>query len=475
MHTGEMTNLEKIAASDRPLVVDLDRTLLVRDVFHSLSVTHFLRMPHKIPQFLIRFLASGKVGAKRYMAENVEFDIEQHPINMPLLEYLKYEKSKGKSIILCSGADQRHVEIVARELSIFDSYFGTSEDTNLVGHSKKKFLIDKFGEGNFDYIGDSKADLEVAKGAGFTAIIQGHSGLAESGDSKSDFIKLLLKQLRVKHWLKNLLIFIPILTAHQEITPEDIARAALFFVAFSALASGTYILNDLHDLGADSIHKDKRNRPLASGKIKIPTALMLAGSLIVFGLGIASSLGDTSTTLIVIYLCLTTVYSAFLKRALILDIVCLSALYTLRILAGTLLMHLEPTFWILAFSLFMFFSLAAVKRYTELVSSKKPKIPGRGYEKSDSDVVGQLGAAAGFSAIIVFALYINSSEILPYYKHPQYLWFGLVILLYWVSYLWLKAKRGEVNSDPIDWAATDIRSAAAFFSLVVVALAATYI
>jgi 4-hydroxybenzoate polyprenyltransferase len=468
------TNLQKIVASDLPIVVDLDRTLAVRDIFHTLAVTHFLRKPLQLPRFIWTFFSSGKVGLKKAVAESVEFDLETHPLNEELIAFLKSEKAKGKKIVLCSGAYQQHVEIVAEHVGVFDSFYGSADSNNLVGRSKADFLVSLFGKGNFDYIGDSKADLIVGEVASNTAIIKSYKGLSEARSSRLESAKLILKQLRVKHWLKNLLIFVPILTAHQELKFEDVARALIFFLAFSILASGTYILNDLHDLRADSLHAEKRNRPIVAGRLKITTSLVLAFLLLTLGLGLAASQGSISIALMLAYLVLTTLYSAILKRVLILDIVCLSALYTLRILAGTFLLQLQPTFWLLAFSLFIFFSLAAVKRFTELVSSEKEKIPGRGYLNSDAEIVGQLGSMAGFSAIIVFALYINSAEVMPFYRHPQFLWFGLVILLYWVSYLWVKTRRRDIHSDPIDWAVTDVRSAAAFCSLVLVALLATY-
>lgn len=280
-----------------------------------------------------------------------------------------------------------------------------------------------------------------------------------------DFVKLL----RVHQWVKNLLLFIPALTAHRLTEPWVLKQTFLAFVSYSLVASSIYILNDWWDLAHDKLHPRKKNRPLASGRISIRQALFLFPFILCLGVGLGLSVGIPFLKVLLVYLGLTSAYSFLLKRVLLWDVLSLAGLYTVRIFAGSVATDIVVSKWLLAFSLFVFMSLALVKRFAEL-KAHPPKegsvLPGRGYQSIDLEVLSNLGASSGYLAVLVFALYINSQEVVQFYKSPQLLWFTCPLILYWISRVWVIAGRGKIHDDPVVFALTD---RASYFVLVLTA------
>jgi 4-hydroxybenzoate polyprenyltransferase len=268
-----------------------------------------------------------------------------------------------------------------------------------------------------------------------------------------------LRALRVHQWLKNVLVFLPLLLAHRIGDMALLARVGIAFVAFCACASATYVLNDLLDVRADRAHVRKRLRPFASGALQPRDGWLAASGLLLVGAALAFALRTTPRFALVLGLyCLFTVaYSIYLKRIAILDVMCLAGLYTLRIFAGGAAADIAPSFWLLAFSMFIFLSLAIVKRYTELETAAQADgtLSGRAYGRDDAALLLGLGPAAGFVAVLVIALYINSPESLALYGHPKFLWLLCPLILYWVTRVWFLTKRGHMHDDPVVFAATD--------------------
>jgi 4-hydroxybenzoate polyprenyltransferase len=271
----------------------------------------------------------------------------------------------------------------------------------------------------------------------------------------------LLKLLRVHQWLKNLLIFLPMLASHRLNSPGAIGLAVLAFIAFSLCASGVYVLNDVIDLEADRQHARKRYRPIAAGTVTVQRALVIAALLLIAAAGLALRVSALFAVTVAVYFIMTSAYSLRLKRQIIVDVMLLAALYTIRVLAGAVATLVVPSFWLLAFSMFMFLSLAVVKRYSEMLvtlSEDKQYAAGRGYRVEDMPVLLSLGLSTGIAAIVVLALYINDPATGRLYPATLWLWLVPPLMLYWISRVWMKAHRGELHDDPVIFAARDWQS-----------------
>jgi 4-hydroxybenzoate polyprenyltransferase len=267
-----------------------------------------------------------------------------------------------------------------------------------------------------------------------------------------------LRALRPHQWVKNLILFVPLVTAHKITQPALVLEAMWAFVAFSLCASGVYVLNDLLDLDADRQHGAKRSRPFAAGALPLPAGLVAFPVLMAAGLALGWSLSRGFVATLGVYLVLATSYSWRLKQLPLLDVFCLAALYTIRLIAGHESTGVAYSFWLLVFSMFIFLSLALVKRYVELGAARqenKSALEGRGYGAGDAELVAYLGTASGYLAVLVLALYVNSSEVVVLYQHPMRLLLICPLLLYWMSRVWLLAHRGQVHDDPIVFALKD--------------------
>jgi 4-hydroxybenzoate polyprenyltransferase len=270
-----------------------------------------------------------------------------------------------------------------------------------------------------------------------------------------------LKMIRVHQWLKNFLIFVPLLAAHRLTSIPNIRIAAVAFIAFSFCASSVYVLNDLLDLKSDRQHFRKRNRPIAAGKVTVKRALIVGFLLLVTAAWLAFRVSVLFALTLGIYFVTTLAYSLRLKRQVIVDVMLLAALYTLRLLAGAVATTVAPSFWLLAFSMFLFLSLATVKRYSEMLttlSEDKQHAAGRGYSVEDMPVLLSLGVSAGMAAIVVLALYINDPSTNRLYPSTVWLWPIPPLMLYWVSRVWMKTHRGEMHDDPVIFAMRDWQS-----------------
>jgi 4-hydroxybenzoate polyprenyltransferase len=269
----------------------------------------------------------------------------------------------------------------------------------------------------------------------------------------------LVRAMRPHQWVKNLLVFVPILLDHRLTQPEVVARGAVAFAAFSLAASGAYVLNDVLDLEADRSHPTKRHRPFASGALSSRAGYMLAPALIVTSLVVGAALvAPGFLALLLLYIGLTTAYSAYLKRVVVLDVLLLAGLYTLRVLAGITASGVRFSTWLLAFSTFLFLSLAFLKRHGELstlAAHPAPVLRRRGYLPQDMEWLRTMGAASAYLAVLVLALYLNSDEVVKLYTKPAVLFLVCPLLLFWTSRMWLLAHRGQINEDPIVAAARD--------------------
>lgn len=451
-------------ASGHALCVDLDGTLLNSDLLYESLLALLARQPLYL--FLLPFwLLQGKAALKRQIASRVTIAPEHLPYNPQVLALLRTTTQRPR--VLCTASDQLLVAPIAAHLGLFEQIIASDGERNLSGPHKARALVEAFGERRFDYAGNGTVDLSVWERAAGGWVVNNGPTLAAAAAQRTTVhahwpapprARAWFKALRLHQWLKNLLVLVPLLTAHRFLEPLAVGQSLLAFAAFSLCASGVYVLNDLLDLGADRQHPRKRQRPFAAGHLPLLHGLFVAPLLTLCGLALALACSPAFAGVLLVYYGMTLAYSLRLKRIVMLDVVLLASLYTMRIMGGTIAIEAELSFWLLAFSMFIFLSLALLKRYTELhavLARGKTKADGRGYGVQDLPLLQSLGAAAGYIAVMVMALYINSPDSVELYRHPKLLWFICPVLLYWVSRAWVIAHRGDMHDDPIVFAATD--------------------
>lgn len=456
-------------SKDKVLVVDLDGTLVKSDTLLE-SILLLIKQNMLLLLLLPFWLLKGKAVFKQKIAQSIDFDARWLPYNEAVLVYIQAKKQLGYQLYLATGANSKIAEAVNDYLQLFDGLLASDEHTNLTGSRKSAKLNALFGEDNYSYIGNSSVDLAVWKTSLKAVVVSSKKRLFEQAKEVCADCELIavektrlldyIKAIRVHQWVKNVLIFVPVLTAHvwQSV---DIFSLLAGFLSFSLAASSVYVLNDLLDLASDRQHPSKKKRPFAAGTINLLHGLLLIPLLLIATACLLFWVPVEFIYALLLYYAITVAYSFGLKKVIMLDAVVLAILYTMRIVAGTVLIGVEFSFWLLAFSLFVFQSLALVKRYTELVlvqSKGEGKAIGRGYHASDKDMVAALGAASGYIAVLVFALYVNNPEIQQLYQRAEVLWLACPVLLYWISRVWVIAHRGKMHDDPIVFAVKDKQS-----------------
>lgn len=451
-----------------PLAVDLDGTVIAADLFWEAFVRAFKSNPlvfFLLPLWLIK----GKAHAKEQLAKRVDIDPAKLPYRDDFVDFLKAEKATGRTLVLATGAHAKFADAVSAHLGLFDDVMATENGVNLTSSAKRDALVARFGDGGFDYAGNSREDLKVFEAANNSIVVAPDAQAAKYQKAhdtalfagKPQTVKTMAKLLRVHQWAKNVLIAVPAVLANQLLDPVTISEIILAFVAFSFLASAIYIINDLSDLDSDRAHKTKRNRPLAAGTVSIPSGMMLAAALIAASVAVSLWLPLLFQFVLLGYAFLTTAYTAALKRMLLIDVLALAGLYTIRVIAGAAATQIDVSFWLLAFSVFFFLSLALVKRFVELDATGETgtqKVSGRGYRVSDSKVLAEAGIAATFSSVLVLALYIDSPEVQATYERPYLIWLLCPIVLYLSLRIWVLARRGEMHEDPVVFILSDWRS-----------------
>ena len=457
------------AARGVPLCVDCDGTLIRTDLLHE-SVMLLLKASWPSVLKLPFWLLKGRAYLKQQISQRVLINAQTLPYEPEVIELIRQARAAGRITVLATAAPRRQAQAVADQLGLFDRVEATDSTINLSSGNKADHLERLFGRGGFDYVGNSRVDLPVWAVSAGAIVVSRVASLERAAASKTQVLQVIrpaprslkdyARAIRVHQWLKNLLIFVPLLASHQIVAGPAIA-AVLAFVAFSLCASGVYVINDLLDLASDRQHARKRDRPFAAGTLSIAHGAGLAPALLFGAALIAAQLPMEFGASLFAYFVATCLYSFWLKNQVIVDVLLLASLYTSRIIAGAAATAIVPSFWLLAFSMFMFLSLAIVKRYSELLvilQQNKLGAAGRGYVVSDLPVLVSLGTAAGYMAVMILALYVNSPDLTGLYPRRWALWLVLPPLLYWISRVWMKAHRGEVHDDPVIFAATDRQS-----------------
>ena len=482
-----MTKAVSRSDTDLPLLVDLDGSLIRTDSLLEMVTLYIRSNPFRV--FLILYWAlQGKTHLKQEVAERTELDVSTLPFRDDVVEFLTQQCHNGRRLVLFTGAWESVAADIVNLHPMFESFFSSTDNLNLTGIAKRDKANALWGSGRYDYLGNELKDFPIWSECR-RAIVVGSDGLTERvrkiADVEKQFadpgvnLAVLLKAIRVHQWAKNALIFVPLFTAQLFTNIGSIVDATIGFVVFCLISSATYLINDLFDLESDRKHASKRHRPLASGTLGIPTAAIIILFLGVFGI-VASALLLPVYFLItlILYIVLTLLYSYKLKKLQTLDVISLASLFTLRVIAGAAAISVSVSFWLLSFSMFIFLSLALVKRVTELNmlvlrdGDNGKKIAGRGYYVTDIPILQNMGTTSGFLAVLVFAFYINSKEVTKFYDRPEILWLICPILGYWVMRIWMMTTRNEVEEDPIYFAITDRNSWLAVFTITIVMIAA---
>lgn len=455
------------AHQEPPLCVDLDDTLLQTDLLYETLLLLVKRRPWSL-LLLPVWLLKGRAFLKQEIVRRADPAVDQLPFRPPLVAYLRGEAERGRRLILVTASDEALARKVNDHLGLFGEIIASNGLVNLKGEMKAHRLERQFGKGNFDYVGDSRADLAVWRVARRAVVVSDSqrfiAAVSQLAPVEKTFPKsrgkfdALWRACRVHQWAKNVLVFVPIVTSHKIADPHMLLLGTMAFLSFSLLASAVYLFNDMLDLEADRAHSTKRFRGLASGQISIPLAATICLFLVLVGGGLGVLCGRMFLLIAGIYLGSNIVYSAWLKRVVMLDVVILACFYTLRLLAGGAATGIGVSDWLLAFSVFFFFGLAMVKRYSELrdlVGREGATAEGRGYFRTDLEPIGTFGVASGLISVLVLVLYIMSPEVRLLYRHPTILLLLCPLFLYWITRLWFKANRGEVPQDPVVFALTD--------------------
>ncbi|MFN3145659.1 MAG: UbiA family prenyltransferase [Paracoccaceae bacterium] len=466
------------------LAVDLDGTLVSSDMLFE-TFWAALALDWRTPFAALSALRQGRAALKAMLAGRVTIDVSRLPYTPQVIEYVRGWRAAGGRVALVTAADQSVAQRVADHLGLFDEVHGSDGTRNLKGAAKAALLVELYGARGFAYVGDAGADLAIWRDAARAITVDATPDLrrrVDAIDPKAEHLTTetprgpaYVRALRPTQWLKNILVFAPLLAAHQ-FAMGTVLTGFVAFLSFSLVASAVYVLNDLLDLAADRAHPRKRARPFASGAIPISHGAIMAPGLLLGGLALALPLGWAFVAVMVTYFAATLAYSLVLKRRAILDITTLAALYTLRIVAGAAAVGLSISVWLLAFSIFFFFSLAAVKRQAELADLAQrgeTEAPGRGYRVADLPVVAQMAMASGYVSVLVLVLYLDSPVVRNLYAQPSILWGICGVLLYWLSHIFMVTHRGRMHDDPIVYALRDVQSLVCVALMTGLAVAAT--
>ena len=447
-----------------PLCVDLDGTLARSDTLVEGVVT--LGSSGGIVSALLAFAAGGRAALKQRVAELANFEAETLPYNEDLIAYLKEQKAAGRRLVLATAAARRTAEAVAAHLGLFDEVIASDEKRNLRGRAKAEALCARFGEGGFAYAGNDRTDLHVWRVAGGAVLVSASARLARRIASLVPIettmpstpwsaATSLLRAMRPYQWVKNLLVFVPILTAHALTEGHASIRAGIMFAALCTTASAIYLVNDATDLPADRRHPRKRARPFASGALPLSNGLLASALLFGCGLGLSAECGGL--WVIVAYAVMSLAYSLKVKEMPLADVFTLAALYTMRVFAGGVVTGHDLSLWLLGFSGFLFLGLAILKRVAELEAQRKAggRVSRRGYSTKDLPVLLIFGCAASFASSLVLALFVQREVTAAQYASPLLLWAMVPIMLFWQCRLWLSTARGYMHDDPIVYSARD--------------------
>lgn len=466
--------------SNIPLCVDLDGTLIFSDTLIEL-LSRAIKISPLILLLLPFWLMKGRVNLKMQLAKRFSTYVNNLPFNEVLVDFLKREKNGGRKIYLVTACEENLAKKIAKKVGIFDDVWGTDEHLNLKGTAKANFLIGKFGEKNFIYAGNDTADIPVWRASAEMVLVNASRSVKNTAvrenpqkpflvfdKQKTSFV--FLRTIRIHQWAKNFLIFIPLLLSHNFTNTGKILNCIAAFVAFGLCASATYIINDLLDIENDRSHHEKRFRPIPAGNIGFVACVATIGVFFALAAFFAFSIDMRLMLMLLAYIIITLCYSFCLKKLIIVDIIALAFFYIFRLYFGAVAVDVPISHWFITFATFIFLSLGAVKRYTEILKTKessREKLSGRGYTVDDISIISNIGVSAGLISVLTYIIYINYGAN-EYYRNPAVLLWGSFPLLYFILKIWIKASRNEVQDDPIVYAIKTKENYLLFFIILLI-------
>lgn len=475
-----------MSSKENNLIVDLDGTLLKTDLLYESFWSALSKRNMQFFEFLDA-MKNGIPSLKSYLAEKSDIDVSTLPYNQTVIEKIEKHKKNGGAVILATGADKKFAKAISNFLPFFDNIHYSEPKQNLVGNAKATLLVQKYGERKFVYMGDGNKDIPVwsvsnkviAVNPNFwlkTRINQMSVPVEFISRNDSSFIGWF-RAFRPQHWLKNVLIFVPMI-ASQQFASDIFVASLLGFLSFCFITSAIYLLNDLLDLQADRCHPRKKNRPFASGSVSLQHAHLVILTFLCVGLLFSLKLGLGYLLVSCLYIFLTAIYTLLLKKLLLVDLVVLSSFYCLRVFAGGEASGLPPSNWLIIFSAFIFLSLASIKRLAEIVElDDKVAIEKarRAYTSRHANMVCLNALISGSISLIVLWFYAMSDVAKSLYSLPEAILFFLMVLLFWLCRLIYKAYNGAIRKDPLVFATTDtISVTCGIISLCCLFIAATF-
>ena len=449
------------------LAVDLDGSLLKTDAFWECFWARFSQNPWLIFTFFWIFVSRGRAPAKHYLSESLDLDRLVLPFNSDVIALCQLWKKHGGEVCLATAASEKVALYAAQKFPFIGRVYSSSKTLNLKGAKKAKKLSEEHGESGYAYIGDHMSDLAVWKNAKYGFAVRPSRRLRKEIkklDIEFDFlnekdsrVRALLRATRPHQWVKNILVFIPMLAAH-EFTEKTLTFSSYAFVSFCLVASSIYLLNDLLDLKHDRLHPRKKIRPLASGDASLLSASSLILILFFVGLILGGQVSSNFMLILAVYAFCTVLYSIVLKQIILLDIFALATLYILRLIGGGEASGVGVSSWLIVFSGFFFLSLAAVKRMAEIQDYSQRNlsaISGRAYRVIDGHLVSVMAITSGFASSVILALYFNTNVVQDLYERPKILLIMCFVVIYWISYLISQTSRGVMTDDPIVFALKD--------------------
>ena len=474
---------ESQEATSPYLCVDLDGTLVRTDTLFESLITYLRAKPLRLFR-VIGWLFLGKARFKQELGRAFQLEPDTLPYSVPFLDYLRAEAERGRQLLLVTAADSSIAHAVAGHLGLFTTVICSDGQKNVSGKTKLAAIRQTLGDQPFSYAGNSRQDVAVWQGANGAVIVGASPGVCRavkrSGVAVEKVfpaprfsLRALLKEMRIYQWIKNVLVLLPIALGHHLRDPYALVRGLRAFLAFSLCASAIYLVNDLLDLSTDRRHTKKRHRPLAAGKVSVTSAVVTV-FILILSAALLNPTGDAAI-LLALYAVSSIAYSLYLKRLLMIDVIMLAGFYTLRLLYGGTAARTGISIWTLAFSMFMFLSLALIKRISELrnrTSDEGLTASGRGYQMNDLPQLTSLCAASGAVSALIVILYVRSPDVVGLYSRPQFLLGIFPLLAYWQSRLLILANRGAIQEDPIMFSLFDHASQAVAIALLLIIAAA---
>ena len=449
------------------IAVDLDGTFIFTDVFHEQIINLIKINPLYIFYFFF-LIFKGKAKFKSYVAQKAKLNYKNLPYNIPLINWLKLQFKSGKKIILCTGANKRTAQKIAKLFNFFSMVISSDSKINNIGINKRKILTKKFGLKGYDYVGNDYDDLIIWQGANKSYLVNTDDKLkrlvlkktavGKIFNKKKNLLSEFFKLIRIHQWVKNFLIFVPVIAATEINNLSYMIKLFIAFCSMGFCASAIYILNDLFDLESDREHPNKRYRPIPSGQISIKIALILIILLICCSFIFSLYLNDHFRLGLFAYIFLSTIYTFYFKKIFLFDCVLLSILYLFRVVLGALVIEIEISNFLTIFSIFMFLSLALMKRHTELnIHNIKnyQSIPGRPYKNNNKLFLLIFGIVRGNVSSFILVLYLINIKKTYLYSSPDLLWPIIPLVFLWINWIWYKSVQRKMYDDPILFAIKD--------------------